>query len=114
LSRLSRGASKPRDQGDMRHYSRAAGIVARRIAGEMVLVSTAPAGAVARAAAGSFFVLNASGEALWEALEEVRTFDDLARILRAEFDIDTETAVRDLEAFLTESLDCGVILVREY
>jgi hypothetical protein len=47
--------------------------------------------------------LNGSSDCLWKRMEEGEfSFEDLVTLLVAEFDIDTETARRDVEAFLKQ------------
>ena len=82
-------------------YVRAPGFVARRIAGEMVVV---PVVSVQVEGGGSlpFFVLNDSASTLWNALESPRAPDELVRILTDAFEVSAEQAGADVELFLRE------------
>lgn len=91
----------------MSRFVRQSHVVARRVAGETVLI---PVGApkVSPGSSGrrtaDFFLLNASAEMLWESLVEARSLDELVRILTKEFDIDPATAKADVESFLASLL----------
>ena len=49
---------------------------------------------------GNMLKLNATGKLLWERLTEGAERDALLEALTAEYEIDAETASRDLDAFL--------------
>jgi hypothetical protein len=95
----------------MNRYVRAPGVVARQVAGELVLVCTAPGTAAARA--GEFFVLNDTAEALWSALERASTADELVHALTVVYDIDDARARADVHGFLGESCAAGVVIAVE-
>ncbi len=46
--------------------------------------------------------LNETGVFLWRLLEEEKTFDELLVALRAEYEVDDETARADIAAFLDQ------------
>lgn len=88
-------------------WRRAPGVVARRVAGEMVLVPTASG----RASHDTrFFVLNEAAERLWSLLEAPRTPAELAQHLTVEFDVDSGRARADVEAFLADMSEQGAII----
>lgn len=87
----------------MPRFIRQSHVVARRVAGETVLIPvgapTVSAGTGGRRTA-DFFLLNGSAEIVWDGLSEARSLDELVRILTEEFDIDPATAKVDVESFL--------------
>ncbi len=98
----------------MPSYRRAKGVVARNVAGELVLVCTASptgtgAGAGARGA-GDFFVLNEGGEVLWAELERGADLTTLARRLTEEFEVGAEQARADALAFVEAGCIYGVVV----
>jgi hypothetical protein len=93
----------------MTRYVRAATVVARRIAGEMVLVPVATRSENPMTRVADFFVLNTSGEFLWNLLASPREPSDLARLLMTEYGITLEQAKADVSAFLDEMLANGAL-----
>ncbi len=91
----------------MPRYVRAPGVVARPVAGELVLVSTAPVSAGGRA--GEFYVLNESAELLWNHLESGASVDELERALVDVFDVPADQAAADVEQFVGALRDCGIV-----
>lgn len=85
----------------MAEFVRMQGVVAREVAGELVLISTG--------GSGDFFVLNDAGRVLWDALATPCREDDLARRLTEEFAIEAEIARADAAAFLAEAVSHGVV-----
>jgi len=65
----------------------------QRVDGEMVLM---------QADAGELLGLNAVGARAWELVDGVRSLDDIARTIAAEFAVDEPRALRDLEAFFAD------------
>ena len=53
--------------------------------------------------------LNETGEFLWEILTEEKTEDELVKALLAEYDIDEETAKKDVHAFLDTLSEKGFL-----
>lgn len=92
----------------MSRYVRAPGVVARNVAGELVLVSTAPVSAGGRA--GEFLVLNESAETLWARLEQGATSEELCATLLERFDVSADEAAEDVGSFLGALRDCGVVV----
>jgi hypothetical protein len=58
-----------------------------------------------------YLAVNRTGAVLWQALEQGATREELLVLLHEEFDVDEQTAERDLEAFLAE-LESRNLLVR--
>src|SRR5687768_2363096 len=92
-----------------RSWIQAPGMVARRVAGELVLVPVE----VKSGGAGEFFVLNAAGESLWATLANPSDLDKLAQHLIAEYGIDSDTARQDAARFVEQLVACGAIRAHE-
>lgn len=56
-----------------------------------------------------YFSLNHSATTLWELLEQDVSADDLAHTLMRDHHLDEATARRDVEAFLAELSDNGLL-----
>lgn len=50
----------------------------------------------------SVFTLNETGSFIWEKIDGTRTLGDILRELVAEYDIDPETAERDIVSFVND------------
>lgn len=87
-------------------WTRAAGVVTRRVAGELVLV---PVAGSTSARDTRFYVLNETAERLWSLLEQPRLPDEMARHLTMEFDVDEARARADVDAFLADLHAQGAI-----
>lgn len=94
--------------GEATCVRRAAGFVARRIAGELVVVPVLR-GEAASGASLPFFVLNESAERLWEALAEPRSPDELVRLLTHSWEVSVDRAREDVMAFLAELRALGAV-----
>lgn len=92
-------------------YVRAPGTVARRVAGELLLVPTAPRTLDTFSRAAELFVLNETGERVWDLLKAPSTIDELARNLIEGFEITAETARSDAAAFIQVMLEKGLATV---
>lgn len=88
-------------------WRRAPGVVARRVAGEMVLVPVS-SGTARRDT--RFFVLNETAERLWSLLAQPRTAAELAQHLTLEFEVDAARARADVDAFLADLRAQGAII----
>jgi hypothetical protein len=86
-------------------YRRSGDVVARRIAGEYLLVPIR--GEVADLQ--RIFVLNSVGERIWDALDADRRFDDLCGIVEAAFEVDRPTVERDVAEFIGEMEKAGLL-----
>ena len=93
----------------MARFLRSADVVARRIAGELVLVPIGSRTDDAERRTANFFVLNATGEFLWGLLASARDAEELTSQLTQHFQIDAFTAGEDVNRFLAELLNCGAI-----
>ena len=78
-------------------------LAARRVAGEMVILS---------ADDSSLYVLNELGTLLWEAADGTTPLRDIVqRVVCREYDVDEETGLRDAEAFARQLAAHGVLRV---
>jgi len=57
-------------------------------------------------------VLNSAAAFLWDLLAQPRTSDELLNALLQEFDVDPETARRDIREFLDQALSAGLLEVQ--
>ncbi len=84
----------------------AAGVVARTVGGETVLVPT-------RAEVASFdriFVLSRVGAFLWPLLDGTRDRDELCRLVRERYDVPSELDVgKDVDTFLAALTARGLV-----
>ena len=92
-------AAGPRRQDD---------VILRQIAGEVFLVPIR--GRLADLQ--ELFVLNAVGEWIWERLDGEHAADALAQELSAAFEVTSDEARVDLEGFLRELSDAGLLAAR--
>lgn len=85
----------------------AAGVVARTVGGETVLVPT-------RADVASFdriFVLSRVGAFLWPLLDGTRDRDELCRLVRERYEVPAGADVgKDVDSFLAELARRGLVL----
>lgn len=86
-------------------YARAPDVVPRRIAGETILVPIR--GEMARLQA--LFVLNAVGEEIWNLLDGRRTVADVCAEIARTFEADEATVFEDLEEFLADLAESGLV-----
>ena len=85
--------------------SRKADVVQREVAGEVFLVPIR--GHLADLQ--ELFVLNETGSWIWERLDASGcVFDDLVLGLVSEFDVDVDTARRDVEIFARQLVESGL------
>ncbi len=82
--------------------ARTAGVVARRIAGETLLVPV-----TRRAQDMGLFTLNEVGTFVWERLDGTRPVGALVPEIAAAFEVDTQRAREDLLAFVSLLAETG-------
>jgi hypothetical protein len=58
-----------------------------------------------------YYVLDEPSTRMWRALVESPTFADATRALGEEFDVEVDVLRRDLERFVGELLDAGLVSV---
>jgi hypothetical protein len=90
-------------------YRRADGVVARRVAGELLLVPVGVRTIDTVSRAAELFVLNESGELLWDWLAEPIGVADLARNLMREYEISMEQATADASGFIHSMRAVGMV-----
>ena len=94
--------------GDVR-WVRASTVIARKVAGELVLVPVGERTGDPEFKSARLYVLNETGEVLWDLLASPHSSLDLARNLTREFDITQDRAHTDVEAFLAAMRDIGAV-----
>ena len=90
-------------------WQRASTIIARRVAGETVLVPLATRADDPEFKGARLYVLNETGEYLWSLLDSPRTTADLARNLTLAFDTTAGRAYSDVDVFLAALRDIGAV-----
>ena len=80
--------------------------ILREIAGENILVAT---GEVAQIFNG-MITLNEVASFIWKNIDECKTVDKLIASILEKFDIDEETAKRDVQNFTTELITMGMVI----
>jgi hypothetical protein len=79
---------------------RGAKLAARKVGGEMVILS---------AEDSSLFVLNEVGTTIWEAADGCTSIQAIVDAVCLEYDVDPETALRDVEEFVQTLATAGVL-----
>lgn len=90
-------------------WRRAASVIARRVAGETVLVPVAARASDPEFKSARLFVLNETGEYLWSLLDTPRSSLELAQNLTLEFETAAGRAHADVEVFLAALCDIGAV-----
>lgn len=78
----------------------------RDVAGTLVIV---PVGAAVSAFPG-MITLNGTGAYLWELLETEQTVETLTQALVARYEVDSEIARQDVEAFVNKLQPTGALI----
>ena len=94
--------------GSQVRYVRRPGVVARHVAGELLLVPVDARTVDAAHKTAELFVLNATAERLWELLASPVSVEELARNLIDEFEVSAESARADAAAFIASLRDIGI------
>lgn len=79
--------------------------VMRKIAGECVII---PTGQAAEQFNG-MISLNETGAFLWEALAEERTMSELVELMTSEFEVEEPLAALDVETFVRQMKQQGLL-----
>jgi len=90
-------------------WQQAGSVIARRVAGETVLVPLAARASDPEFKSARLYVLNETGEFLWSLLDSPRSSAELARNLTQEFDTVAGRAHSDVEVFLAALRDIGAV-----
>ena len=81
------------------------GFVVREIAGQCVVIAL---GAASKNFNG-MIKLNSSGKFIWEKLTVGAELDDIVESMVSEYDIDIDTAKRDVTAFVEKLQGAGIL-----
>ena len=88
-----------------KYIAKSSAIASRLLGGEMMIMS---------AADSTFFTLNPVATAVWQAADGLTPLSEIvARYVCAEFDVDPETAQRDVERFVEELSGYGILMVSD-
>ena len=98
-----------RGDGPGSHWQRASTVIARRVAGETVLVPLAKRADDPEFKAARLYVLNETGEYLWSLLDSPKTTADLARNLSLAYETTASRAHSDVDVFLAALRDIGAV-----
>ena len=79
-------------------------LAARKVGGEMVVLS---------ADDSSLFVLNEVGTVIWEAADGRTPIHAIASAVCAQYDVDADAALRDVEEFVRTLAAAGVVSTSE-
>ena len=90
-------------------WRRASSVIARRVAGETVLVPVARPTDDPEFKSARLYVLNETGEYLWSLLDSPQTTADLARNLTLAFETTAGRAHADVDVFLAALRDIGAV-----
>lgn len=97
------------DDGTTVRWQRGDGVIARRVAGETVLVPLAARTSDPEFKSARLYVLNETGEFLWSLLGSPQSSAELARNLTFEFQTAAARAHSDVEVFLAALRDIGAV-----
>jgi hypothetical protein len=97
--------SQERSPGMAKTFRKEEGVVSRRIAGETILVPVTNN----LADLTSIFVLNTTGEFIWDHLDGSVDTEGITRLLVKSFDVEEDRASADCEALVRDLLDAGLI-----
>lgn len=81
------------------------GFVAKEIAGQYVVVALGAASKIFN----GIIKLNDSGKFIWDMLEKGAETEDIVNALLGEYDVDRETAQRDVEKFIGELKGANIL-----
>jgi len=88
-----------------RYIARSSAIASRMLGGEMMIMS---------AVDSTFFTLNPVATVIWQAADGCTPLSEIVdRHVCNQFEIDAETAQRDVEKFVEELSSHGILLVSE-
>ena len=82
------------------------GFVLREVAGQIVVIATGEASKDFH----GMIKLNVTGKVIWLALQEGLSEDEIAQRLQEQFDVDSEKALRDTQAFLQQMEGMGFLV----
>jgi hypothetical protein len=97
------------EDGPGARWRRDSSVIARRVAGEMVLVPVSARAPDPEFKGARLYVLNETGEYLWSLLDSPRSSQELAQNLTLEFETSAGRAHSDVEVFLAALRDIGAV-----
>jgi hypothetical protein len=86
-------------------YARREGVILREVAGEQILVPIRRNVADLKA----IFALNGVGRCIWELLDGTRGMDEVLARLVERFDVSSDEAAADLQAFVERLSQAGLV-----
>jgi hypothetical protein len=93
------------DKNVAKYIAKSSAIASRLLGGEMMVMS---------AADSTFFTLNPVATAIWQAADGITPLSEIvADRVCTEFEVDPETAYRDVERFVEELSHYGILMVSE-
>lgn len=78
--------------------------IMREIAGEKIVV---PTGAAAQM--NALITLNGAAAFIWKCLQTDRTVEEVKKMVLDEYEVDEETAQRDVDGFIDALRQCGML-----
>ena len=88
-----------------KYIARSSAIAARMVGGEMMIMS---------AADSTFFTLNETATLIWQAADGMTSLSQIvAEKICSEYEIDSETAVHDIEQFVEELASHGILIASD-
>ena len=90
-------------------YQVKSGYVIREIAGEYLVIPVS----LQDEPESKVIILNSSGKLLWEQLEQGKTMDELLEVMDMNFEVSMEEARRDIEEFIAQLEENGLLLIEE-
>jgi hypothetical protein len=97
------------EEASSARWRRERSVIARRVAGETVLVPVAARATDPEFKSARLYVLNETGEYLWSLLDTPRSSLELAQNLTLEFETSAGRAHSDVEVFLAALRDIGAV-----
>lgn len=87
-------------------YKQAAGVVAREVAGEHLLMPLHQTGVDLQ----KVYLLNETAQAVWELLAQARDLDALVAALAEEYEVDEEDLRKDVQELLDDLVQRGLVV----
>ena len=81
------------------------GFVVREIAGQSIVVALGEASKIFN----GMIKLNETGRVIWDALVKGAETEEIVEALLAEYDVDRETAAKDVEGFITTLTEANIL-----
>lgn len=62
---------------------------------------------------GVYYGVNTVGTRIWAEIQQPRSMQELTATLSEEFDVDSETCMRDITSFIQQLADKGLVEIRD-